>query len=426
MTSSAVPFGLPLGCSMIHRRIGFTRNRSIFFISLIFFLVVSTILQALRPLFLPLFDSHNYTSLWVKLSDEEHKKFTFLPLFDSHNYTSLWIKLSDEEHKNFTSSDRMSNDPCNRPFKHCCIGQCRQEIYALDERDAMYKFNGSSTPLATFSDVLDYYYDHHHVQKQEKTKQDGLKKESCNILFIGDSLSSDHAMGATCHLLGSGYNLTSCNNAYGGAFGDQYGSDRHVTCKTNLYPNLSHHTLEKKDATSCPKINIGFLWMDNNTADVIREAREIHEEGGLIVFNWGAWCNKKNENCIISTLSSSILPMLRGGKSTLYNQWKFFYREMEPQHFPGPGGLYPVDKHKQVKKSSSAFCYAEEVDNWRNEEVQQFMSLHNLTQEIPTIEIFRSLSTLYQLHYSRDCTHYCYNPLRLDVTWDGILKALTH
>jgi len=354
MTSSAVRFGLPLGCSMINRRIGFTRNRSIFFISLIFFLVVSTILQALRPLFLPLFDSHNYTSLWVKLSDEEHKNFTFLPLFDSHNYTSLWVKLSDEEHKNFTSS------------------------------------------------------------------------ESCNILFIGDSLSSDHAMGATCHLLGSGYNLTSCNNAYGGAFGDQYGSDRHVTCKTNLYPNFPHHTLEKKDATSCPKINIGFLWMDNNTADMIREAREIHEEGGLIVFNWGAWCNNKNENCIISTLSSSILPMLRGDKSTLYNQWKFLYREMEPQHFPGQGGLYPVDKRKQVKKSSSAFCYAEEVDNWRNEEVQQFMSLHNLSQEIPTIEIFRSLSTLYQLHYSRDCTHYCYNPLRLDVTWDGILKALTH
>ena len=334
--------------------------------------------------------------------------FPTLITFGSQAKQSLWIPLTEEEYINFTSSSRLARNPCKQPFSHCCIGQCRQAHYELNERDSMYKYNGSSAPLATFSDVLDYYHDHYTMEQSK----------SCNIVFIGDSLSSDHAMGAACDLIGKGYDLISCNNAYFG-FHELYGEDRNVTCMENLYPHFGHHVLENRSAKSCPRVTIGSILMTNNTADILREAREVHENGGLIIFNWGVHCNSKKENCIINALTSSILPMLRGDKSTQYSQWKFLYRETEPQHFSGPGGLYHSDSFG--KKAS---CYADEVDNWRNEEVQDFMSLHNLTHDIPTIEIFRPLSTLYQLHHPPDCTHYCYNPLRLDVTWDSMLRVL--
>ena len=329
--------------------------------------------------------------------------------FDSRAKESQWTLVTEEEYSNFTSSSRLTRNPCNNPFKHCCIGQCRQAHYKLNERDALYKYNGSSAPLATFSDVLDYYHDHYATEQSKK---------SCNIVFIGDSLSSDHAMGATCHLIGSGYDLISCNNADFGVH-ELYGVDRNVACKENLYPNFGHHVLENPSAKSCKRVTIGSIYMTNNTADILREAREVHENGGIIVFNWGVHCNVKKEDCIKNAFTSAILPMLRGDKSEQFSQWKFLYRETEPQHFNGPGGLYHSDSFGQ-----KGTCYANETDNWRNEEVQDFMSLHNLTHDIPTIEIFRPLSTLHQLHHPPDCTHYCYDPLRLDVTWDSMLRVL--
>ena len=165
--------------------------------------------------------------------------------FGSQAKESLWVLVTEEEYSNFTSSSRLTRNPCNNPFKHCCIGQCRQAHYKLNERDALYKYNGSSAPLATFSDVLDYYHDHYATEQSKK---------SCNIVFIGDSLSSDHAMGATCHLIGSGYDLISCNNVDFG-FREFYGDDKNVTCKENLYPNFGHHVLENPSAKSCNRAN---------------------------------------------------------------------------------------------------------------------------------------------------------------------------
>ena len=230
--------------------------------------------------------------------------------FDSRAKESQWTLVTEEEYSNFTSSSRLTRNPCNNPFKHCCIGQCRQAHYKLNERDALYKYNGSSAPLATFNDVLDYYHDDYATEQSKK---------SCNIVFIGDSLSSDHAMGATCHLIGSGYDLISCNNADFG-FHELYGVDRNVACKENLYPNFGHHVLENPSAKSCKRVTIGSIYMTNNTADILREAREVHENGGLIVFNWGVHCNVKKEDCIKNAITSAILPMLRGeSQSNLVN-----------------------------------------------------------------------------------------------------------
>ena len=298
-------------------------------------------------------------------------------------------------------------DPCSHPFKHCCLGQCRVEQGRLQLKEDVPLLK--NRPFVNLSFALGYFAKH--IQKNQS--------KPCNFLFFGDSLSSDHAMGATCHLLSAGYTLKSCNNAFGGP---QYGSDAKIECEANFYPALPHHVLENDLATSCQRVTIGYVpgAVGNSSyfAQTLKSAKEVHEAGGLIIFNWGVHCNVRNVSCISGVLSSSILPMLKGENSNDFRQWNFLFRETEPQHFEAPGGLF-ISPNPNPQS-----CSGRKVDNWRNEEAHMFLSAHNLTQQIPTIAIFDALAPLTQLHRPPDCTHYCYSPSRLDITWDGLMEAL--
>lgn len=331
---------------------------------------------------------------------------------DIINNALSWKLLSTEE------GTCIRQDSCNRPFQHCCLGQCRQHELSHLKKDAKFKFNGGR--LANLSAAFDFYGNN--IQHQDKSEPPHQQHQpTCNFFFVGDSLSSDHAMGATCDLLNYGYTMISCNLK--GIGGPTYGRDAAHKCESNLHPELTHFMLQnndKEDTTSsvCPNITISFLPLIPGSSTIgkqIQSAKSTHQDGGLIIFNWGVHCNMKNEsNCISDALSSAILPHFNDDQQT---KWKFLYRETEPQHFNSLGGLYPGEGVCTPLERSKA-------DNWRNEVAQRFLVEHNLTKRVPTISIFQELVPLWQLHHSHDCTHYCYDPLRLDVTWNGLLKAL--
>ena len=322
----------------------------------------------------------------------------------------LWDRLSLEESREYVNQDCSAH-----PFKHCCLGQCRQGHLKQDKTDVLWKWNEKreeSYHLAKLPDVLDYFASN--IQNQPDS--------SCNIIFAGDSLSSDHAMAASCQLLSSGYKLSSCNLKPMG--GPIYGSDVNATCESNIYPSTAHFALENKMAKSCLKVLIMFI----DIKAVVKELAQPHNKivndiGGLIVFNWGVHCNEETDDCLRSTLSDagSILPMATGTNATKYKQWRFLFRETEPQHFDTTDGTYQPGKHR----SQTCVSTSGNGDNWRNERIASILSNHGLTNKIQTIPLFEALLPLWQLHRKPDCTHYCYSPFRFDITWTGMLQALS-
>jgi len=332
---------------------------------------------------------------------EDHNKSKVLSeaKLDHTNDPPLWIRVSPKESRILSYEDTCAS----HPFKHCCLGQCRQANLKLSKNDVLWRLNRK---LSTLLDVLSRF------PKNIQHNPDS----SCNIYFAGDSLSSDHAMAANCELLHSGYKLKSCNANLGG---EAYGNDTKVQCQSNLYPSLSHFILENGNATSCKKVGIFFSGVDT-AAHKFRESQTLNDEGGLFVFNHGVHCN--NEGCLISYLRSHILPLVAGENATLSKKWTFMYRETEPQHFDTSGGNFNPGHHK----SNECIPIEEgKVNNWRNEKVESFLHNNGLKQQIQTIKLHNDLLPLAQLHHGGDCTHYCYNPFRLDVTWNGMFQALS-
>ena len=311
------------------------------------------------------------------------------------------------------SRNHLSRDCSAHPFKHCCLGQCHQEDAQLEKKDALWKLNEDREEgglLAKLTDVLDYF---------ASNIQSG-SNSSCNIVFAGDSLSSDHAMGAACQLLSSGYKLTSCNTKQLG--GPSYGSDGNVTCASNIYPTTAHVALENDMAKSCKKVLIMYTGIDTVAGHLRLPGNKIiNDVGGIIVFNWGVHCNEENDGCIHSKLRSTILPMVKGEDGTNYKQWRFLSRETEPQHFDTIDGSYKPGEHR----SQNCVPISGKVNNWRNQQVASILLNNGVSKEIQTIPLFDTLVPLWQLHHQGDCTHYCYNPFRFDVTWNGMLKALS-
>ena len=224
-----------------------------------------------------------------------------------------WVRLSPQE-----SAKLSSRDCSSHPFKHCCLGQCRNEINQLSKNDALWKL--SNRNLASMSDVLGRFASN--IQRKPDS--------SCNIFFAGDSLSSDTAMGANCQLLSSGYKLMSCNTKTMG--GAKYGSDLTKECKSNFHPTLDHFMLENENAKSCRKVTIFYSALQTAAAH-LKYNKDVNDVGGLFVFNRGVHCNEEGVGCISSFLRSHIFPMVRGENATIYKQWKLLYRETEPQHF---------------------------------------------------------------------------------------------
>lgn len=327
----------------------------------------------------------------------------------------LWVQLSYEE-----SIPYLNQDCKNQKFKHCCYGQCRKEINKIDVKKVLWKWNtdenregeqstGNRRHLANLTDVLEY-------MERRKINRD----KSCNINFAGASLSKDHVMAATCQLTNNaGYELTSCNTT--DHLGKKsYGTDSEVSCQSSDY-DIPHFVFENKEAKACPKVVVSWISLKRKQKYVKRTMMkmlrdESFENGFVNVYNWGVHCNDHDKKCLSNKIEKTLIPFVN---NTKYDHWRFLFREHEPQHFNTAGGVY-----EEGKKDDECSAIKGKPDNWRNEEVVNILKRHNLTKKVRIIHLFDALVPLWQLHHPADCTHYCYNPFRFDLTWDGMLNAL--
>jgi hypothetical protein len=103
------------------------------------------------------------------------------------------------------------------PFQHCCIGQCPQAQFVIKPGIKAYDglFVQPTAPNMNITDmrglltVLDRIVRH-------------LNLPWCTLWFVGDSLSSDHAIAAICQLMQLGYEISGCNLVFGGHwYGEQ-------------------------------------------------------------------------------------------------------------------------------------------------------------------------------------------------------------
>lgn len=315
-----------------------------------------------------------------------------------------WHHLTGEE----AAQELLANqNVCKKPFKHCCLGQGRQQSSKMDGLEALWKLKNTddeSLQLGTFGDVLKHY-------------PVGLSKESmCTFAFWGDSLSSDSAMGAVCEALRLGYKLKSCSTS-GMDGGQLYGDDSHYSCEENRYngTEAAHFLLENDESSSCPSVLIVF-WFDLSNG-ITSFPASIVELGGILVFNRGVHCNS-DDGCLEAQLS----PLLSDAADDAYQHWRFMFRETEPQHFATQGGLFLQGKMQPHHHICSDF--RGRINTWRNIKVIKMIEDRGLTEKVNILPISSALESLTNLHYGTDCTHYCYDPHRLDVTWDALLTAL--
>jgi hypothetical protein len=163
---------------------------------------------------------------------------------------AYWVHLTPEESFPYLQVN------CTSPFKHCCLGQCRQGPIKVDVEQMLWKWNEKrkgAMHAAKLTDLLEYMSNRPQKMKKKKNSNPGGSGESCNIIMVGDSLDSDLAMAANCELMRDGYQLTSCDINLSRR---TYGTDSDVTCKTNVLPGLSHFVLENPSAESCQKVVI--------------------------------------------------------------------------------------------------------------------------------------------------------------------------
>ncbi len=325
-----------------------------------------------------------------------------------------WIRPSSLEIEQIKASNKKS---CKNPFQHCCLGQGRQEQYRIDENDSFWKpvfQNDTQRDLHSFLDAIDYF---------GATQNRGNDKP-CTVIFYGDSLSMDHVMGAVCSLLEDGFELKSCNPLLGG---QSYGADSNVKCAENIHPDKSHFLLENKDHPTCSQVLIAVpshCCSAGHRLETFQSWFDSDDWGGLVIFNWGVHCNSKHD--IETCMSETLGPVLELAKDDAVTQrWTFIYRETEPQHFNTPGGVWDVEL---AKKNQTLFRQCSQfqgrADNFRNEFAVQLFEQHNLS--LATIPIFSALESFTKLHYDgEDCTHYIYNPIRLQITWEGLYNVLT-
>jgi hypothetical protein len=101
---------------------------------------------------------------------------------------NAWIPLTEEEKQDYFIREKRV---CKHPLRHCCLGQGRQFFSHHD--DVSRLFTKWNKPLAKLNNLFDYLSE---------------QNIACNIWFVGDSMSGDHAIGALCELMRDhGYQL---------------------------------------------------------------------------------------------------------------------------------------------------------------------------------------------------------------------------
>ncbi len=418
-----------------------------------------------------------------------HSKTSKLHIETNSSSSEKWIKLSSTEMQPYLNDKKnQQQQQCTHKIQHCCIGQCLQASSHKDISDVLYKWNdrrpGAET-LAKLSNVLDYLEERqrqqHRQQKQEQRRQEGARSKkshstsgtstidfssssspyTCKISYFGDSLTLQQTFATICELLSMGYTITSCKSPPSSRISNRgaYGRDSSVQCEKDDEIDVPHYAFENENAKSCQKIVIALIRVEGNiyfgnerqreqNLEVVNDAMntlaeyagggvdngkgngKAYEDGFVHIYNWSVHCNNQEDrNCMWDVFTKTLVPYVTSKK---FNHWTFLYREHEPQHFDGPGGVYPgVDAVKAKVAGAGpghSICTKiteEEANNWRNEEAEKIIAAYDLQRKIPVIRIFYDLLPLWDIHDGRgDCTHSCYNPLMYDLTWDRLLTAL--
>ncbi|KAG7365984.1 hypothetical protein IV203_028654 [Nitzschia inconspicua] len=318
------------------------------------------------------------------------------------------------------------------PLHHCILGGCRRGGQHLQSTAALFlEPTRSGETVFGLSNILEELH-------TSKLRDNPGHERVCTLWFVGDSTSSDTAIGAVCSLIsGLGFKLVRCRNDIIGA--QWYGADN-TYCQTmnlndphmdsNLTTPVAYFDLEREaSAGPCPKTRIKFTWGDSKRAGSMPLSSKLKgstlpDEYGLVLPGWGVHCN--DGNCMREYMKNIFQPALSALPTKKYH---FFWREHEPQHFANnPGGIfYPGGRFGDV----CGPLPNESFDNFRNGIAEEFLTSNHLVgngdnQVRGIVRIFEALKPIWGLHNQRknDCTHYCFSPWRLELTWDGIYRAM--
>jgi hypothetical protein len=374
---------------------------------------------------------------------------------------SLWIPVTDEELQPYL--------PCRHAYQHCCIGQSRriadqkQNITSL-----LVKWN---QPLSNLTHVLQALS---LVQQQRRSSVPSstltnTHNDFCNLWFVGDSTTSDYAIGAMCELTRmQHYEIVDCLSAFDI---ESAVCERFANASIRLY-NFSHMWLRHPDPSAvCPNVIVRntipvqhtFLNRSDNTAATTTLSHNISSElsflrqGGLALWSWGAHCHVPG--CMTQVMRSTLLPFVQQWHAEWIVQW----REMEPSHWSSLGGVYetlsnktqvicaPFNQsvevtHRGIDNTTNTTTILNLYNNFRNKEGAKVLAKHHKhllgnnslnastrsdavsinQQRIPIIPVMHAMASQYTWHVGEmgDCTHYVYTPWRFHIVWDGIVKAL--
>lgn len=332
-------------------------------------------------------------------------------------------------------------------FRYCCLGQCHQpHLQHPNKSELLLKYVAEEgRELSNFQDLIKEYK----KQKLEESNNN-TRETNCNFVFLGDSLSNDHAVSALCQALmlrdetGQYVYEISSMSCRPRRFGSNDGNNTWCTNATNsgrtqkykylVYAELERsgsHTKSSNDANNlqpfCDRVLLVQvrLWNPEQNSvfrDIpfaMNELLKLKSSGGIMLWNWGVWCNQPRTGCVENVLRQTLLHIVNDHRFQP-NRWKMMYRETEPQHFRTPSldGTFSPDVAMECAPIA-------QPATWRNDEAKQFLKDQGLFNTVVAwVPIADALSDMWSFHHPRDCTHYCYSPWRLHLTWDGMVHGL--
>jgi hypothetical protein len=311
---------------------------------------------------------------------------------------------------NVSQYEILQTPKCLGPFKHCCIGQCRQEEPDFDTAD--------------FRDLL-------------IALQLYINVEWCSLWFVGDSKSGDHALAAVCELSRLEYDIETCHFEFDlTKHVDIFGNQEVNYCRDLPNPDSfflddpGYQTIQmemtSKDNAYCPKVRIkfhsplkGLKRFDVKDGNVVKFIHD--DEVGIILYSWGVWANTRQN--MSEFMRDEFHPFYNSVRNnTREVQYVVMYREHEPQHFYKPGGIW--NSWRRNVRECNANITRGMYDNYRNEETDVFLRSAFGANDMPIVRLFDALKPLGKLHYGRpDCTNN-YSPWGIHVTWHGMIIGI--
>ena len=375
--------------------------------------------------------------------DHQTNVASITPLYNLHQNDWVHVGIRDQEVYGI-------HDPACRTrtgFRYCCLGQCHQpHLQHPNSSQLLLKYVAEEgRELSNFHDLIKEYK----KQKLEESSNN-TRESNCNFVFLGDSLSNDHAVSALCQTLmlrdeagqyvyeissmscrprpfgsNDGNNSTWCKNATNSGTTQKY---KHLVY-TELERSSSRTVSSNDDNNSqpfCDRLLLVQVRLWNPAQNsvfpdipfAINELLKL-ESGGIMLWNWGVWCNQPRTGCVENVLRQSLLHIVNDQRFP-QNRWKFMYRETEPQHFRTPSldGTFSPDVPIECAP-------IDHPATWRNDEAKQFLKDQGLFNTLVAwVPIADALSDMWSFHHPHDCTHYCYSPWRLHLTWDGMVHGL--